>query len=337
MRIGLLTTFLNTLTGSELFVFDVARALRRRGHEVTCVVLTLAPDSPLPKLLRREGVTVTDALPEEGALDALVFQLLETYPLVAGRWLDVPRIGISHGPKLPEHIPPADLPGVTHLALTEEGAAFQRERGWPHVHHLPYGIDLDRFAAGPPLPEHPRRALVHSKYCDTSIVRDACAEHGIEVLELGRDSWQPGPDRDHFAGIVEVLDDGTVVDRAPHVAAFGVERQLHAVDLVFAMGRSAVEALATGRACFVYGYRDVGDGMVTPERIAGQSAVNFSGRATSRRFDRRSMAEDLGLYRAAMGEHNVRWAREHRDLESFVGGLEALLVRPAAGAPGARP
>ncbi len=98
------------------------------------------------------------------------------------------------------------------------------------------------------------------------LVRAACDRAGLELSVLGAASWQGGFGVDHFSDVIEVRDDGTVIDHQPDRASFHVERQLADADVVFGLGRSAVEALAMGRACVVFGYDDVGDGLVTPDR-----------------------------------------------------------------------
>ena len=77
MRVLLATTFLNCLTGSELFLFDLARGLRRRGHDVTVWVRDLVADAPLPRLLALGGVRVTGNLPPDGSNKQLFLSLLK--------------------------------------------------------------------------------------------------------------------------------------------------------------------------------------------------------------------------------------------------------------------
>jgi hypothetical protein len=325
MRLLLGTTFLNCLTGSELLFHDLAVGLKGRGHEVTGWVKELNRDAPIPRLLRAHGIPVSAELPEEGQIDAVIFQLKETFPFWRERFLDVPRFAICHGPKLPTEIAPPDLPNTTHLALTREGLEYLRSNGYSDAVYTGYGVDLRRFALPIELPDRPRRAVVHSKYCDRDLVSQACERLGIEVTELGVRSWQPGFAVDHCSDIVEVRTDGTVIDHDPHTAAWHVEYILAPADIVFGMGRSAVEALAMGKACFVYGYGPVGDGMVTADRLDAFAKVNFSGRVWGRTFDVDAMVEELRLYSVSQGRRNRRYALRHYDLDAFLDRIDEQL------------
>jgi hypothetical protein len=318
LRLLLGTTFLNCLTGSELLFHDLAVGLQGRGHEVTAWVKELNRDAPLPRLLHARDIPVSAGLPDEGQIDAVIFQLKETFPFWREHFLDVPRFAICHGPKLPAEIAPPDLPNTTHLALTREGLAYLRRHGYSDAVYIGYGVDLRRFAPPAELPDRPRRAVVHSKYGDGDVVSQACERLGIEVTELGVQSWKPGSSVDHYSDIVEVRTDGTVIDHDPQTAAWHVEDILAPADIVFGMGRSAVEALAMGKACFVYGYGPVGDGMVTADRLDAFANVNFSGRAWGRTFNINAMVEELRLYSVNQGRRNRRYAVQHYDLVAFL-------------------
>ena len=334
MRVLLATTFLNCLSGSELFLYDLARGLHRRGHGVTVWVRDLVPDAPLPRMLALDGVRLTGELPPDGSADAVVFQLKETFPAFAEHHLDVPRIAVCHGPKLPAEVAPVGFPRTLPLALTLEGRDWLIREGHGRVALVGYGIDLERFHDAGPLPARPRRAVLHSKYADGALVRAACDRAGLELSELGATSWQGGVAVDHFSDVVEVRDDGTVIDHQPERAGFHVERRLAQADIVFGLGRSAVEALAMGRACVVFGYGDVGDGLVTPERIEDFAAVNFSGRARGRRFDADSLAEELASYDPGQGPRNRAFCEARYSLDRFLDRFEVLLARERSGVRG---
>lgn len=334
MRVLLATTFLNCLSGSELFLYDLARGLRRRGHDVTVWVRDLVPDAPLPRMLALDGVRLTGELPPDGSADAVVFQLKETFPAFAEHHLGVPRVAVCHGPKLPAEVAPVGFPRTVQLALTREGHDWLVGAGHEHVAHVGYGIDLERFHDAGRLPATPRRAVLHSKYADAELVREACDRAGLELSVLGAASWQGGFGVDHFSDVIEVRDDGTVIDHQPDRASFHVERQLAGADVVFGLGRSAVEALAMGRACVVFGYDDVGDGLVTPDRLAEFSAVNFSGRARGRRFDAGSLARELAAYDPAHGAINRAFCEERYSLERFLDRIEPLLGGERSGVRG---
>lgn len=326
MHVLLATTFLNCLSGSELFFYDLARGLRRRGYRITVWLREPVLTAPLPRLLRHADVETTGELPSEGEVDAVVFQLKETFPVFDGRYLRVPRFAVCHGPKLPAEVAPPDFPATTHLALTREGYDHLLAKGYKRVAFTGYGVDLERFRPTRPLPEHPKTAVVHSKYADLDMVRAACDRAGIDVLALGADSWSGPFNRDHYSTIVAVQDDGTAIDHSPETAAFNVDRVLARGDIVFGLGRSIVEGMAMAKSCVVFGYGNVGDGLITSEKLTRFAAVNFSGRARGHRYDVESLARELAGYWPGQGAVNRTFCETHYGLEPFLDRVESLLL-----------
>lgn len=327
MRLLLATTFLNCLSGSELFLYDLALGLRRRGHEVTVWLAEPVITAPLPQLLRLAGVHTTGDLPPESDVEAVIFQLKETFPVFAKRFLAAQRFTVCHGPKLPAEIAPPDFPKVTQLALTREGYAYLRATGHTRAVFIGYGIDLNRFRPVGTLPLEARTVVVHSKYADLDLVRAACVQADLAVVPLGTESWQGPFGYDHYSDVVDVQPDGTVIDREPEIAAFNVERLLAPADIVVGLGRSAVEAMAMGKACLVFGYGNVGDGMVTSESLPRFAAKNFSGRSRGNAFTSDSLAMELAKYDPTHSAINRSFCERHYSLERFLDRFESLLVR----------
>ena len=81
-------------------------------------------------------------------------------------------------------------------------------------------------------------------------------------------------------------------------------------DLAIGRGEQILEAMATGRAAYVYG-EDGGDGWVTPERYGLLEADGFSGRAESAATDFERLRRDLDAYDPAMGAANRELALGH--------------------------
>jgi hypothetical protein len=146
-------------------------------------------------------------------------------------WLDVP---IRH-PRVFWYVA---VDGVTRDTLV-------RRHGIPdeRIRLIPNFVDVERFAARRSLPPAPRRALVLSHYAreDTHlpVVRDACQRRGLALDVLGYGVGRPVNDP---------------------------ERRLHDYDIVFAKGRAALEAVATGAAVIVCDTFGVGP-MVTSENV----------------------------------------------------------------------
>ena len=109
--------------------------------------------------------------------------------------------------------------------------------------------------------------------------------------------------------------------------------------LVVAKSRAALDAMACGRAVYVF---DVfgGDGWVTPERYPGLEADNFAGQATGRVVDAEALARDLAEYRPEMGPVNRDLVLQHHSARDHVIALlaaigdRAVVARPEASAQG---
>jgi hypothetical protein len=81
-------------------------------------------------------------------------------------------------------------------------------------------------------------------------------------------------------------------------------------DLVLGRGSAVVEALAEGRAVYVYG-DDGGDGWVTPERYELLEADGFSGRAEPRATTFERLRDELEDYDPALGPAGRELAQAH--------------------------
>jgi hypothetical protein len=175
-------------------------------------------------------------------------------------------------------------------------------------------VELTRFAPRAAISESPRRVLLLGNYLTGDrrrIVLRACEEAGLDVTDVGRYG-----------------------DRA----SLSPEQEINQVDIVIGEGRSIIEAMACGRAAFVYGQVG-GDGWVTPETYPALEAVNFTGiTGDGSLVAPEHLAARLREYRASMGTVNRDLARLHhsaaRHSEELVGLLERLTPgRPSSSAP----
>jgi hypothetical protein len=110
-----------------------------------------------------------------------------------------------------------------------------------------------------------------------------------------------------------------LVERA--CADAGIESAADA-DLVLGRGLPILEAMASGRAAYVYG-EDGGDGWVTPERYDLLEADGFSGRAEVSATDFERLRRDLDAYDPAMGPANRELALAH-SARNHAGGLVSI-------------
>jgi hypothetical protein len=275
------------------YLVTVCEQLERLGHEVTVFAAEAggpAADVGLRVVSSERGLPL--------APDAIYSQdaysallLAELYPLT-------PQAFALHGDQDDLWLPP-QLPGVIAVAVACDDRVVERARAAALVQEvvrLRQPVDTERFSPRGPLIDPPKSALLIddrlSDYRHGLVVR-ACADAGIECRQKSN---------------VTLLD----------------------VDVVIGRGRVTLEAMASGRAAYVYG-DDGGDGWVTPERYALLEADGFSGRAEAAATDFARLRADLDEYSTEMGPANRELAvaghgaREHA--QELVGVFERLAPR----------
>jgi hypothetical protein len=141
---------------------------------------------------------------------------------------------------------------ATRTRLTQAGIDATR------VTTVPNFVSLDRFPRRDALPVSPRTATIFSNYVspDSSYlheVRDACTRRGLSLSVLG-------------VGVGHVTSDPAA--------------ELRRADVVFAQGRSALEALAVGCVVVVATSRGLGP-LVTSANVAKLRSANFGLRVAS--------------------------------------------------------
>ena len=137
-------------------------------------------------------------------------------------------------------------------------------------------IDSDRLAPVAPIRVRPRRAVLLGNYPDRDeLVCDAWGRQGVEVRRIG--------------GSEQRYDIGPALGDA---------------DIVVAKSRAALDAMACGRAVYVY---DVfgGDGWVTPSNYASLESDQFAGQATDRVIGVAELEADLAATTPGWGSRTA--------------------------------
>jgi hypothetical protein len=174
--------------------------------------------------------------------------------------------------------------------------------------------DRDELWLPPQLPAVIARVVV---FDDRGGERARAASLVHEIVRLRRpvdtdrfSSLGPLRDRPRAAALhLEHLSDYRrgVVERA--CADAGIETGPDA-DFVLGRGLQILEAMASGRAAYVYG-EEGGDGWVTPERYELLEADGFSGRAEVSATDFERLRRDLDAYDSVTGPSNRELALAH--------------------------
>jgi hypothetical protein len=275
-------------TGTELFVRELATALLARGH--TPVVYTTRVGL-LAESLRAATIPIIEDLDTIPTPPDVIHgqHHVETMTALL-HFSGAPALFYCHG-WLPWEERPPRHPRIYRYVAADDTCRDRLlwEAGVPEerVRVLLNSVDLERFVQRPPLPTRPRRALVFSnnslKHSDA--VREACERFGVKLDVAGKDA-------------------GRVLEEP--------EKELGLYDLVFAKGRSALEALAVG--CAVVLCDAVGSGpLVTSAEAARLRRLNFGVRALQGDLSADALAHEISRYDAEDAASVSRLVREGAD------------------------
>jgi hypothetical protein len=283
MRILITNNALETRAGSETFVRDLALGLLARGHHP----IVYSPHlGPIAEALRMATVPVVNDLSQVAEPPDLIHghHLQETATALL-RFPEAPGIFVVHDWHAWFDVPPK-LPQIRRYVAVDD---TRRDRlvslhGIPAERVRVIGNSVDPLVFRPRagLPDKPARALLFSSYVKhPRQYRDllaACEGHGLEL---------------------------EVVGSGMHRSTDQPQLLLPGYDLVFAMGRSAMEAMATGNGVIIWGLEGLG-GFVRQANFERLRACNF-GRRTLRKASRTDLAQEIG----AFDPLEAAWVRDH--------------------------
>jgi glycosyltransferase involved in cell wall biosynthesis len=273
LRILITNNSLAARQGSELYVRDLATALLARGH-------TPIAYSPILGDVARELHAAT--IPVVDDLDRLAIppdvihghHNLEAMTALCS-FPRVPAVYFCHG-WIPWEEAPPHFPRILRYVAVDQPCrdrlVFEHAIPAERVRVLFNFVDLNRFKPRGPLPVRPKRALVFSnsanEHTHLGAVRQACAREGIALDVIG-------------AGA------GKACERPEEV--------LGGYDIVFAKGRSALEALAVGAAVVLCDRAGVGP-MVTTGELDRLRPLNFGIRALRDPVDPDALLREMAHY-----------------------------------------
>lgn len=277
-------------SGTETYVRDLALGLLKRGHAPFVFTHTTGQ---LAQDLRDATIPVVSDLADLSVRPDIIHghHNLETVTALL-RYRDTPAVYVVHDSTSWQDVAPIHPRIMRYIAVDDNCRdRMLLEYGVPSDRHivLPNAADMNRFRPRPPLPSAPARALVFSNYAregpHLQTIRDACAQCRLQLDVVGEGA-------NNSTGRPEDL--------------------LGNYDLVFAKGRCALEALATGCAVVLCDTHGAGP-LVTSRDLDRLRALNFGRRAlvepvaTSvlvreiRRYDVNDAAEVSRRIRACAG------------------------------------
>lgn len=290
----LITNLLLGRHGTGVVVRDLALGLSRRGH----FPIVYSPELDSENEISARGIPTITKLAQLGeAPDVIHGQHFTTAAEAFILFPETPRIFVCHGWRSWKERPPR-FPRLLYAAVSEttrdrivqtEGIAADR------VRILPNAVDLDRVPERPaPLAERPTKALAFGNMrFPNPVLQTACGALGVELTGLGSGSRR--------------------VVQHP-------EAELVHHDLVFATGRSAIEALCCGCAVILCDDNGLGP-MVTTETYAQVRRQNFALRALTRPFSAKTVTEEILRFDAKDVGQVVARIRHDADLDRYLDGI----------------
>jgi len=295
LRILLTNNALAGRAGSELVVRDLAIALLRQGHLPICYSTVLGD---VAAELQQATVPVISDLADLDDPPDIIHGHHHLETMTAALWFaSTPVIYVCNGWLPWEEYPPPLGPDCHYVAvddLCRKRLLTSGLRATDRISTIYNFVDLDRFKPRASLPKRPKRALVFSNN-QAEVhpeIRKGCIRVGIERIDvIGRDS-------------------GAIAKEPENV--------LPGYDIVFAKGRAAIEALATGCSVIVSDYSKMGP-LVRSSNKVQLRALNFGVRTLQRPLDGNAIAAELAFYDPNDALATSNWIREVASLEAAVG------------------
>ncbi len=295
MNILITNRILAGRSGTEVVVRDVCSALAKRGHLPMVYSPTLGRTA---EELRAIGVEVVRDLREIGRIPDVIHGHHHPQTLIALlHFPNKPAIFVCHD-AVSWHDDPLVFPRVLRYVAVDNRCR-RRLENTPQVPHesirvVLNAVDLSRFAARPPLPAQPQRAVIFSNYASrrtqVPAIQAACSRLNIPCDIVGQEY-------------------GNAVSRPEHV--------LPKYDLVFAKARCALEAMAVGCAVVVCDFAGLGQ-MVRPQTFAELRALNFGGGVLTRPLDTELIADEIRKYDSEEAKQVSERVRREADLNCAV-------------------
>lgn len=273
LKILISTHHLIDFTGTEVYTLNLVKQLKILGHNV--FVYSHYVDEKLKKefdLLKVPLVEHLEAFKDYKFDVAHIHHNINAIE-VRKSFPTLPMVFVSHGVvSFLEQPPKIDLNIQSFIAVSEEvkenllmyGISSERIKIFRNI------FDSDKFQMHAPIGVKPKKALVISGKIDeitSESICTACEKLGIEVKFIGGKNGNLSQDK--------------------------VFEMINEADLVFSLGRGAVEAMLLRRAVIVLDYQ-CADGLVTSENFYEILKHNFSGRRFGKYFSVDELVAEIG-------------------------------------------
>ncbi|AXS40277.1 glycosyltransferase family 4 protein [Breoghania sp. L-A4] len=313
MKILLTQRKLHHYAGTELVTLELALALKARGHEVAVYCPRIGV---LNNVLLSNGIKAYDDTADIPLRPDVIHAHHQLPALAAlARFDQVPCVYVCHGQRPwvehpPRHPQMRTYAAVSRKLATHIATKFDLPAGQVRV--VPNFVDTDRFSrVRQPGAGAPSRAVLFGQsgfsVDEIEALDHACAQNGITLDKVG-----------YAYGNVR----------------HNPELFLPDYDIAFAIGRSALEAMACGCATIPI-VPSLAGSMVTSETLQPWADTNFSPRYFSGadQVNEAWLAGQLEAYDPQDVAEVTKRVREDHAMSRVVGTLEALYREAAAAAP----
>jgi hypothetical protein len=256
-----------------MYVRDLAIGLVKRGHQPIAYSTNLGE---IADEMRAAGLTVINDLNQLSTPPDIIHghHHLDTMTALL-HFPDTPAIFVCHSATAWEEAPPR-FPRIRRYVAVDHACrdrlTLEHGISEDQIQVIFNFVDMERFRPRSVLPPKPKRALIFSnqanKYTHRETVREACDRVGVSMDVVG-----------YGAGSVSA---------APELV-------LGAYDLVFAKGRSALEALAVGAAVILCDAIGSGE-MVTTGNVERLRQLNFGFRALHKSVRVATLLKEISRY-----------------------------------------
>ena len=295
------------LGGTETYSVTVAEQLERLGHTVTLMVREATPAGRALAASRDVPLVVGEPA-DLGDVDVALVQDAASGYALADRRPGLAQVFAMHGLAAYEQ-PPSRLEPLPAVVVFNDriGRHVAALGSHPTVVRMRQPIDIERFRPRGGSRRRARRLLLLSNYLNgprLQMLEDACDDLGLELTRIGASGTST---TDPQAAIAES-------------------------DIVVGYGRSVLEAMAMGRAAYVWDHGG-GDGWITPESYPAIEADGFSGGATAEVVDAERLRADLAGYGPELGAYGFELVRMHHSAVMHAEDLVGLFDGASAPAP----
>jgi len=298
MKILITNNSLSELAGSEMFVYELAKQLKKLKHDVSVYIfLEIAKGSTIATKLKRLKVKLinnVDHLTEK--YDIIHCHHNNTANIINYKFPDTPKIFVSHGWIFPICIPNIDIKFNKIIAVSEEVQTNLQNKGFKDIQVINNPLDTERFFW-----EKRTRTTINKmcyasnhagKPCKLPMI-NACEHYATKKPEfaqifcLTKCEQKPMVQIDTLsktfkatlinAGAHLFLNDKGAIE-SKNNQVWDIEKALRECDLTFGIGRSALTSMSMGIPTCVYDHFGFAGFVQNKYDFEEFQRTNFSGR-----------------------------------------------------------